>query len=96
MALSEHVTILQEEAEQGRQVIDLDIAAHIGGGKADRAALHRLGQDLEIVEPQHCMLARCGAADGSGAAIGKNDGNAAVAGCPIRATPMRSTSHDTK
>ena len=66
IGLLEHVAVLQEEAEQRGEVVDLDVAVHVGRGKADGAALHGFGQHLEIVEPQNRMFAgrrdcrRCG------------------------------------
>ncbi|MNL07586.1 hypothetical protein D3C87_1282670 [compost metagenome] len=75
----EHVAILQEEAEKRRQVIRFNVAIHIGRSEANRAALHGLGNDLEIVEAQRCVLAGIPLPHRTRPPVGEDDGERAVA-----------------
>lgn len=76
----ERIAILQEEPDQGREVIDLDIAVHVSRSKSDRPPLYRLAQDAEIFEAQNGMFASGRVADGPRAAIGQDNRDAPVLG----------------
>src|SRR5688572_24440794 len=71
IGLLEGIAVLQIETEQRRQIIDFDIAVHIGGGKTDSTALHGFAEHAEIVEAQHRVPAGRRIANGTGAPIGK-------------------------
>ena len=78
----EHVPVLEEEAEQRGQVINLDIAVDVGSGKAHRAAPHCRANHLEIVELEHRMQPARRIAHGAGAAVRQDDGYRPVTGLP--------------
>jgi hypothetical protein len=58
-------------------------------GEADGAAPHRVFDDLEIIEPQNRMFACRGVTDRTRAAVGKYDGNGAVARVAEKANANR-------
>src|SRR5690606_7159411 len=74
----EHVAGLQEIAEQRREVLDLDVAVDVGLREADGAAAQGLGDDAEVVDVQHRMLAGARRAEGARLAVGEVDGDRAM------------------
>src|SRR5690606_4022945 len=77
-----HVPVLQEVAKYCSQIVDLDVAVDVGGGEADRAAAHRLGDDPEVLQRHDGVLAGGGVADGARPSVGEFDGEGAVARPP--------------
>src|SRR5690606_23958281 len=75
IGLFEQVAILQEEAEQGGEVINLDVAVHVGGGKADGAAAQGLAEHPEILEAKNRMLAGRGTTERSRAPVWQDHGH---------------------
>ena len=94
----EHGAVLQEEAEQRREIVDLDVAVDIGRRKAQRAPAHRLADDFEVLELEHRMEPIGRRADSAGAPIGKHHRHRAVRRIANKrqAHPLEEAGHDVR
>src|SRR5690606_21303309 len=71
------------------KVVDLDVAVHVGGGKADGAAAHGLAEHPEVLEAKNRMLAGRGTTERSGAPVWQDHGHGPMLGIPQHARAHR-------